>query len=199
VTCCDRPGATDPTRLMGSSSSKATRALPKSKPSTRPTTGPLDALGRGQQKPPLASETKGQAIREDGMDPQLLANLTRLGPVKVDHGMHGLKPAGVNASRILSTQKQSETEVQTGETKRNHIQAPSLFDALTRLQEAKDDQTVERLAGEYHLDGRVLKELGRTVNVPTPDETTARTVVDEDGAEVVLKTAKWVTFPALKQ
>ena len=124
------------------------------------------------------------------MDPQLLANLTRLGPVKVDHGMHNLKPTGVNASRILNTQKQSESEVQTGETKRNHIQAPSLFEALTRLHEAKDEQTVERLAKKYNLDSRVLRELGKTVNVPTPDETTARTVVDEDGAEVVLKTVR---------
>jgi hypothetical protein len=85
------------------------------------------------------------------VDPQLLANLIRLGPVKVDHGMHDLKLTGVNANRILNAQKQSETEAQTGETKRNHIQAPSLFDALTRLQEAKDDQAVERLAGEYNL------------------------------------------------
>ena len=126
------------------------------------------------------------------MDPQLLANLTRLGPVKVDHGMHALKPTGVNASRILKTQRQSETEAQTGETKRNHIQAPSLFDALTRLQEARDEQTLERLAGEHNLDGGVLRELGKTVNVPTPDETTTRTMVDEDGAEAVLKTVRLV-------
>lgn len=122
------------------------------------------------------------------MDPQLLANLIRLGPVKVDHGMHDLMLTGANANRMLDMQKKSETEAQTGGTKRNHIQAPSLFDALTRLQEAKDDQMVERLAGEYNLDGRMLRELGKTVNVPTPDESTARTVVDEDGAEVVLKT-----------
>jgi len=132
------------------------------------------------------------------MDPQLLANLTRLGPVKVDHGMRGLRPTGANAGRILNTQKQSETEAQTGKTKRNNIQAAPLFDALQRLQEAKDGQTLERLAGEYNLDGRVLRELGKTVNVPTPDETTTKTVVDEDGAQVVLKTAKWVTSPALR-
>ena len=111
--------------------------------------------------------------------------------------MHGLKLRGANASQILNTQKRSETEAQTGETKRNHVQAPSLFDALTRLQEAKDEQTLERLAGEYNLDSGVLRELGKTVNVPTPDETTARTVVDEDGAEVVLKTVRpvhWVSF-----
>lgn len=106
--------------------------------------------------------------------------------------MHGFKPTGVNAGRILNTQKQSETEAQTGKTKRNHIQTPSLFDVLTRLREAKDDQAVERLAGEYNLDGRVLRELGKTVNVPTSDETTARTVVNEDGAEVVLKTVRLV-------
>ena len=122
------------------------------------------------------------------MDPQLLANLTRLGPVKVDHGMRGLKPTGATASRILNMQKQSETEAQTGERKRNHLQTQSLFDALTRLQEAKDEQAVERLAGEYNLDPGVLRELGKTVNVPTPDETTARAIVDDDGAEVVLKT-----------
>lgn len=157
-----------------------------------------------------------QAIREDGTDPQLLANLTRLGPVKVGHRMDSFRPTGVGTSRILNAQKQSETEAQTGRTKRNHIQAPSLFDALTRLQEAQDGRTLERLAGEYNLDGGVLKELGKIVNVPTPDEATTRTVVDEDGAEVVLKTvrfvrevpfrsdrltllqAKWVTPPALE-
>lgn len=155
-----------------------------------------------------------QAIRDDGMDPQLLANLTLLGPVKVDHGMQGLKLTGVHTSRMLNTQKQSETEAQTGERGRNRLQAPSLFDALTQLQVARDEQTVERLMGEYRLDVGVLRELGKTVNVPTPDETTARKIVDEDGAEVVLKTvrsihvrprpslrcvlqAKWVAFPAL--
>lgn len=131
-------------------------------------------------------------ILEDGIDPQLLANLTRLGPVKVDHGMHGLKVTGANASQILNIQRRSETEAQTGETKRNHVRAPSLFDVLTRLQEAKDEQALENLAGEYNLDSGVLGELGKTVNVPTPDETTARTVVDEDGAEVVLKTVRLV-------
>jgi len=124
------------------------------------------------------------------MDPQLLANLTRLGPVKVDHGMRGLKLTGANSSRILDMQKRSETEAQKGETKRNHIQAPSLSDALTRLREVKDERTLEGLAGGYNLDSGVLRELGRTVNVPTPDETTARTAVDEDGAEVVLKTVR---------
>lgn len=153
------------------------------------------------------------------MDPQLLANLIRLGPVKVDHGMHGLKPTGVTASRILNTQKQSETETQRGERSRNHLQAASLFDALTRLQEAKDEPAVEKLAGRYNLDGEVLKKLGKTVNVPTPGGASARTVVDEDGAEIVLKTvrltlwvagwdkspdsppviqARWVTYPALE-
>ena len=126
------------------------------------------------------------------MDPQLLANLKRLGPVKVDHGMHGHRLTGANASRILDTQKRSETEAQTGETKRNHIQAASLFDALTRLQGVKDEQALERLAGEYNLDGRVLRELGKTVSVPTPDERTARAVVDEDGAEIVLKMVRLV-------
>lgn len=130
------------------------------------------------------------AIREDGADPQLLANLTRLGPVKVDHGMRGFKLTGMNASRMLNAQKESEAEVQTGGTKRNHLRAPSLFDALTRLREAKDYQMVEKLAGEYNLDSGVLRELGSTVNAPTPDETTARTAVDEDGSEVVLRTVR---------
>ena len=124
------------------------------------------------------------------MDPQLLANLTLLGPVKVDHGMRGLKLTGAHTSQMLNTQKQSETEAQTGKRERNHLQAPLLFDALTRLQEARDEEMVERLVGEYRLDARVLRELGKTVNVPTPDETTAREIVDEDGAEVILKTVR---------
>lgn len=126
------------------------------------------------------------------MDPQLLANLTRLGPVKVDHGMRGLKLTGVPTSRILNAQKRSETEAQTGETKRNHLQAPLLSNALARFQEVRDERMVGRLAGEYNLDAGVLRELGKTVNVPTPDETTARTIVDEGGAEVVLKTVRLV-------
>lgn len=124
------------------------------------------------------------------MDPRLLANLIRLGPVKVDHGMQGLKLTRVSASRILDAQKQSETEARTGERKGNHLQAPLLFDALARLQEARDQQMVERLAREHNLDAGVLRELEKTVNVPTPDETTARTIVDEDGADVILKTVR---------
>jgi hypothetical protein len=107
--------------------------------------------------------------------------------------MYGLRPPGVTASRILDKQKQSETEAKTGERKQNHLQAPSLFDALGRLQETENEQAVERLAGEYNLDAGVLRELGKTVNVPVPDESTARTVVDEDGAEAVLKTVRLVS------
>lgn len=102
--------------------------------------------------------------------------------------MRGLELTGVSTSRILDTQKKSEKEAQTGETKRNHLQAPLLSDALGRLQEARDEQTVEKLAVEFNLDAEVLRGLGKTVNVPTPDETTTRAIVDEDGAEVVLKT-----------
>jgi hypothetical protein len=212
ITVIDTVDATNQTGLMGSASSKAARVLPRSKSSTRPTTSPLDAFGRTQQKPPSVGETKGQgmlslmqtktqrvqserpqAIQDDGMDPQLLANLTRLGPVKVDHGMHGLKLTGVTAGRILDMQKQSEMETRTRETKRNHLQAPTLFDALMRLQEAKDERATERLAEEYNLDAWVLRELGKTVNVPTPDETTTRAVIGEDGAEIVLKTVRLVS------
>lgn len=197
---------------MGSTSSKAARVLPRSKSSTKPTTSPLDAFGRKQQKPPPVGETKGQgmlslmqtkmqrvqserpqAIQDDGTDPQLLANLIRLGPVKVDHGMRGLKLTEVTAGRILDVQKRSEMEALARETKRNRLQAPALFDALTRLQEAKDERAAERLAEEYNLDAWVLRELGKTVNVPTPDETTTRAVMDEDGAEVILKTVRLVS------
>ena len=124
------------------------------------------------------------------MDPQLLANLTRLGPVKVDHGMRGLKPTGVATGRMLDSQKESEAEAQGRETKRNHLRAPTLLNALTRLREASDEQAVEKLAREYNLGAGTLKELGKTVNVPTPDEATVRVVVDEGGVEVILKTVR---------
>jgi hypothetical protein len=106
--------------------------------------------------------------------------------------MRGLELTGMTAGRILDVQKRSEMETRTRETNRNLLQAPALFDALTRLQGANDAGAAERLAEEHNLDAWVLRELGKTVNVPTPDETSTRAVMGEDGAEVVLKTVRLV-------
>lgn len=104
---------------MGSSASKAARKLPKRVETPAwagkrtPSPGePPAGVSREQIRDRLASEhrTEGvsvelslsvfgtrfmvdlQAIEKDARDPDFLANLRRLGPVKVDHHMKPVRP-----------------------------------------------------------------------------------------------------------
>ncbi|KAI0255411.1 hypothetical protein BJV78DRAFT_1179929, partial [Lactifluus subvellereus] len=82
---------------MGSASSKVVRASSGKKCKLPSWTGaripPLDPkvspLPTARQ--PWASGTKDEAIQRDGKDPQLLANLNRLGAVRVDHHMQTVR------------------------------------------------------------------------------------------------------------
>lgn len=65
---------------MGTASSKVARKLPKT-----------PSAARAPKPQPAAWESRNEVIEKDAMDPHLLSNLSRLGPVRVDHHMETFK------------------------------------------------------------------------------------------------------------
>jgi len=176
---------------MGGASSKAARSF--SKPSSKPSTvrTPNHLLGR--DRPPLAADRRNEAVDMDSKDPHLLGNLGRLGPVRVGREIQNSLSASSNINRMLKTREESETEANSAEPIQNRLLAVRLIDLLDERKTATSVKDLDRLAERYDIDRSVLESLGRYVNSPSEDQATKRKVVDEDGSERVLTTAKWVS------
>jgi hypothetical protein len=119
-------------------------------------------------------------VRNDGRDPQLLANLHKLGQVKVPRGKvtfqqsnpmlnilaarqkNTLQEEAANTSAQLSTQGSSNV----GAIK-NRLNAQSIIALLDERKECKNRRQVEELAVAYDVDINVLDTLARWVNSPS--------------------------------
>ncbi|ETW85520.1 hypothetical protein HETIRDRAFT_470555 [Heterobasidion irregulare TC 32-1] len=186
---------------MGSASSKAARTLPKSVAKLPPSwagaraPGLTDALPAGAhesqtQRPPLASETRNEAIERDARDPQLLANLSRLGPVKVDHHMQTVRTTEY-VNQAFRSRAQSETEAALTRMPKNRLLAASLADLLEERRFVTTRGELEELAGKYGVDVEKLESVARFVNSPSVDEKDIVRVVESNGDEVVTMMASW--------
>src|SRR6266702_863033 len=114
---------------MGSASSKAARAFPSIKPGKSSSWGGARTPAHGPKasppptaRQPWASESKDEGrrcmhasegsslrstfittvIQRDARDPQLLANLNRLGPVRVDHHMQTVRTVSQTVVRFTT-------------------------------------------------------------------------------------------------
>ncbi|KAI0303364.1 hypothetical protein B0F90DRAFT_1710466 [Multifurca ochricompacta] len=198
---------------MGSASSKATRAYPvkTGKPpswtGSRPPahdpkkTSPLRAV-----RQPWASETKDEVIEKDAKDPHLLANLTRLGPVRVDHHMQTVKTQA-HVKELFQSRFRAENEASSSRTPRNRLHVSSLVALLEERQKDTITATAtaaaairdEELAEKYGMDVERVERLVRTVNVPRVREgggvgaTAARRYIRdaESGKEVMIQEVVW--------
>ncbi|CAL1704234.1 unnamed protein product [Somion occarium] len=188
---------------MGGAASKPARQFPKTpKPSWTGarTPGPSDSTAHVAEHArttlPRASETKNEAIEQDSRDPQLAANLNRLGAVTVDHHMKTFRPAAVNqVNRTFQSRLQSEAEARSTKAIRNRLLASTLIDLLNRRREVKSLDELKELADRYSIDFDKMENLARFVNSPSIDQDSIKRSVDEDGVEKVKMKAEWTDPP----
>ncbi|TFY78019.1 hypothetical protein EWM64_g5994 [Hericium alpestre] len=171
---------------MGSAASKAARKLPKSVTSKAappwagaraPAEGPHDAAQR-----PLAAETKDEGILQDAQDPQFLANLNRLGPVRVDHHMQSVK-LQENVQQQFKTRADSEVQASSSHAPRNRLLAASLSELLEQRKYLATRDELAKLADQHGIDPDKLENVARFVNTPTVEEGSVIRSVDENGEE----------------
>jgi len=179
---------------MGGAASKSARQLPKT---AKPTWAGARTPNPGEAQPPKApfpraSETKDEAIERDSRDPQFMANLSKLGPVKVDHHMQTIRPAADNTQRVFRMRLQSEAQARSPQSTHNRLLASSLLDLLQERKSVTSHEEMRRLAERYDIDIAKLESVARIVNSPSIDEGSITKVVDEDGVERITMKAAWV-------
>ncbi|RPD65960.1 hypothetical protein L226DRAFT_530091 [Lentinus tigrinus ALCF2SS1-7] len=180
---------------MGSSASKpAARKLARTPPAWAGARTP----GFGEQAHPharptaQASEKKDEAILRDSQDPQFLANLSKLGPVTVDHHMQTIRPAAASAQQLYQTRLRSEDEARSSRPTQNRLVASSLMDLLEERKFVSTEKEVAELAKKYGVDLEKLERLARHVNSVSVNQDTVKRWVGKDGVENVTMVASWV-------
>ncbi|EPT00335.1 hypothetical protein FOMPIDRAFT_1060342 [Fomitopsis schrenkii] len=187
---------------MGGATSKPVRHFPKisKAPATwagarTPRPDELAAATGGPSKlapSPQASETRSEAIERDARDPQFMAMLSKLGPVKVDHHMHTLRPAADQAQRVFQARQRSEEDARSPTPTRNRMLAGTLHGLLEERKSVATREELEKLASRYEIDVDKLESVARFVSSPSVDEGAVRRKVDGDGVEQVKMKASWV-------
>ncbi|KAF8061530.1 hypothetical protein FPV67DRAFT_283858 [Lyophyllum atratum] len=181
---------------MGSAASKASRKLPK-RTETPSWAGVRTPHVSEKPNDRRASETRTQDIEKDAQDPDFLANLTRLGPVRVDHHMQTIRPA-TEVGQLFKSRTESELEAASPVPIRNRLHAATLSELLDKRKSAKSAQDVERLAEQYNIDVAKLEKLARFVNTPSIQSGTAVRIVEKDGEESLMTEAVWIEPPRQK-
>ncbi|KAH7889746.1 hypothetical protein F5I97DRAFT_1934601 [Phlebopus sp. FC_14] len=178
--------------------SAASRRLPKEKPSwtgSRPRSepGPTGEAAPPRPGRPLASETKSEEIEADAKDPQLMSNLSRLGPVRVDHRMQAVRAANQNhIQNMYRIRAQSEAQALSSQSTKNRLLASSLSELLEARKSVTSLAELEELAKRYRIDVEKLQQLCLCITSPSIDESTVVRTRDEHGEESVTMMARWV-------
>ncbi|PCH35588.1 hypothetical protein WOLCODRAFT_139965 [Wolfiporia cocos MD-104 SS10] len=183
---------------MGGASSKPARQFPKTAAKPPPTWAGARTPSPAEARPPRASnprasETRDAAIDRDSRDPQFMANLSRLGPVKVDHHMQTIRPAADRAHQGFQSRLRSEEEARSSRPTRNRLMAASLSDLLQEYKMVSSAEELKNLADRYDIDVETLRNVARFVSSPNIDrETVVRVVDEESGTEKITMKAAWV-------
>ncbi|KAJ7046589.1 hypothetical protein C8F04DRAFT_1061008 [Mycena alexandri] len=173
---------------MGSSSSKATRSLPK-----RVTTPPWSGARAPRSVDPLkeaASKIKNDVIDQDSKDPQFLSKLNQLGPVRVDHHMQTIRTAEL-AKQMFNSRSQSENEAAAQNPTQNRIRAPQLSRLLDERKSIRTRREMEFLAARYGLDLEKIDAIAEFLSTPSVHENSALQI-GKDGEERTLLRAVWM-------
>ncbi|RXK38840.1 hypothetical protein M231_03896 [Tremella mesenterica] len=196
---------------MGSSTSKSARKLPTSTSRPSPpwagtrTPHPDPLFQSGQIHPPQSSALnplggyvnptknfsgeKDQAVRQDALDPQFMANLSRLGPVSIHDVGHFVKSPPLAQRTLSARQSQSQLPPST-------LTAQSLTSLLDEIKTLPSDagslMKIERLYRQYGVDKQTMERLRRWVNSPSVGKEHKRVV---EGEEIVELQAVWVDGP----
>ncbi|KAI0807190.1 hypothetical protein C8Q74DRAFT_1213201 [Fomes fomentarius] len=183
---------------MGSASSKPARKLARTPPAWAGARTPNVAERPPHphphsRPPPHASETKSEAIQRDSHDPQFLANLSKLGPVTVDHQVQAVRPAAASAQHMFQSRLRSEDEARSSRPTHNRLIASSLLDLFEERKHITTQKEPENLAKKYGIDLEKLQRLASHVNSVSVDQNTVKRWVGEDGAEHVTMIASWAS------
>ncbi|KAH9854057.1 hypothetical protein C2E23DRAFT_80170 [Lenzites betulinus] len=180
---------------MGSAASKPARKLAKTAPAWA---GARTSNPAAQVPPratiPQASETKNdknEAIEQDSKDPHLLANLSKLGAVQVDHHMQTFKPAAAQVQHLFQTRLRSEDQARSARPPHNHLVAVSLMDLLEERKFAHTRKEIDGLAEKYDIDPDKLERLARHVNSVSVSPDSVNRWVSDDGTERTTMLASW--------
>ncbi|OJT03512.1 hypothetical protein TRAPUB_5791 [Trametes pubescens] len=179
---------------MGSAASKSARKLAKTVSpgwAGARTSNPAEHAPSPRPVMPLASETKTEAIMKDGSD-TLLANLQKLGQVRVDHNMRTIKPAADQAQHIHESRLLSEDQARSSRQPHNRLVAASLTELLEERKYAPTLKALEELPKKYAIDSDKVERLARYVNSPSVHPDSVKRWVSEDGAEQTTMLASWV-------
>ncbi|KAH0584301.1 hypothetical protein H2248_009846 [Termitomyces sp. 'cryptogamus'] len=185
---------------MGGVASKAGRKLPKrtEAPSWAGVRTPhsSDPPPENPLRDRRASERRTQEIERDAHDPHFLANLNRLGPVRVDHHMERIRPstaaAAKDISQLFKSRLESEHEASSTSPVHNRLHAVALSYLLDERKSACSTQDIERLAKRYDIDASKLENLARYVSTPSVQRGSEKRTVEKDGQEDVTIQAVWI-------
>ncbi|KAH8107167.1 hypothetical protein BXZ70DRAFT_916675 [Cristinia sonorae] len=181
---------------MGGAPSKAARQFPKhNKPSWAGARTPsANPEAPSRSNPSRASETKTIDIERDAKDPHLAANLTRLGPVRVDHHIGATTPVVNEVTRTFQSRLQSEQQASSSHSTRNRLVASALMDLLDAKKNFTfpDSRSFQGLADEFNVDLAKLVTVAQYLNSPSVDPESYSRVVKDDGTERTTMRALWV-------
>ncbi|KAG6872808.1 hypothetical protein C0995_006407 [Termitomyces sp. Mi166 len=183
---------------MGGAASKVGRRLPKrtEAPSWAGarTPHPSDPPPEKTLSNRRASERRTQEVERDAHDPHFLANLNRLGPVRVDHHTQAVRPsaAAEETSQLFRSRVESENEASSTSPVHNRLHAAALSYLLDERKSARSTQDTERLVKQYGIDASKLENLARYVSSPSVQSGSEKRMVEKDGEESVTIQAVWV-------
>jgi len=161
---------------MGSSTSKVSRKYPKCP--ELPSQAARAVLQANRSKPvvprsQLAESHRSEAIEKDAADPDFLSNLSRLGPVRVDHHMQTVRPEASNTTHLFESRSKSELSSSIKPTK-NMVYVSILSDLLDKRKAIHSKQDIEALSKEFGVEIETLDRLTRFVNSPSIDSSSIR-------------------------
>ncbi|KAF5331143.1 hypothetical protein D9619_005745 [Psilocybe cf. subviscida] len=184
---------------MGNSASKAARKYPtisrKELPSQVSRSGQqVPHVESAAQRGQLAENRRTEAIDKDAGDPDFLANLNRLGPVRVDHHMEPIRQENNQTTRLFDSRAKSELELAsaTGGTSANRMYASTLSELLDRRKAARNAQELQKLCEEYGIEPSKLESLARFVSSPSINSSTIRPIAGKSEEEGFMATAVWI-------
>jgi len=168
---------------MGNAASKTARRYPKPirVPATEPT--PKNRL-------PDSHRTK--EIEQDAGDSHFLANLSRLGPVRVNRSMETKRPdsMGPTTNRLFESRAKLEFEASSPRLPRNHLHSFTLTELLNQRKSAHTRYDLQKLSKSFGIELNKLDSLTRFVTSPSVIATAIHSV-GKDGKESIAK-AVWV-------
>jgi len=168
---------------MGSTASKTAR---KSLKSSRVTaTEPIN-------KNRLPDSHRTKEIEQDAGDPHFLANLSRLGPVRVNHSMETTRPdpMGSTTNRLFESRAKPEFEASSPHLPKNYLYSSTLTELLNQRKSAHTQKDLEKLSKEFGIELDKVESLVRFVTSPSVIGKAIHSV-GKDG-EGSMSTAVWV-------